>query len=861
MTIAPDPSLFTACRFAREIMPDWEVDDWFAWPPDLFALTSSILTTTGLYRHAVISLPEGSLPEYPHLDWNGDEGRRIVAEWYEWIQDPTRNLPAPLAQWRSIVFAEGAVLECANDGRVTAPGTPTPSGGSGPESAPEYSCQLCHAVLGLHAAADQACRAFGMLANRPEPSLLKFLANVHLAVVGTLSRIPKRHGIVLPKSRTPQRGLTLRSFSHNLTFHRSEVAVQWRAIPWVNREDNENTINILAVPLPLAVDATDFVPVDNPNSEAGARNFQYFAYRPEASLPEETIRSLFAAASREVRHLHAIVFPELALDWSGLARIKEMVLDIALHAESDHQLPLIISGIRARDGREVNQIVLSTFLLNRWYDLVQDKHHRWKLTASQIRQYSLSGSLSVRNQWWEAAPLPPRRLTFLVPNGWLSLCPLICEDLAQLEPVSDIIRGVGPTLVLATLMDGPQLPHRWAARYVGVLADDPGSSTLTVTSLGMARRYWVDGQTAEDTTAAMWKDDSSGHRPIRFDGMQGALLTLNAEWKEEFTADGRADGQAAAVFALQNVKMLSAPPEHEMQEARELEEIKDFLMNVPEVKGLTRPDALTQREHKPAPPAPLRTDSASEGDIIEVTCICNLAEAALDALPHDLERLRGWAMLDGNIDRANAYAPAAGDLYARIIADWHQPGTSKSDGAEYLRSVEALIKFLKRQNAGEIYSPPPADPPAEWFRESLRIWNATRHRAGKSFGNAPAAGDGWREQYLAYYAVLWAIHNRVVRLKLILTRSDVVARGGIFAQATALLRDVEREMERIEREALRLGQKRKKRRPPVVTLKGLPTSVAVVVPGKGRPSIRSIGSSVRRPRGSDRRPRPRRERD
>jgi hypothetical protein len=851
VSTATDPSLFTACQFAREIMPDWEVDDWFAWPPDLFALTSSILTTTGLYRHAVIWLPDLSPPNYPHLNWDGDEGRQLVAGWYEWIYDPTRQLPARLAAWREIVFADDAFLKCANEGRATSPGAPRRSGGNAQGGKEEASsCRLCHAVLGLHAAADHACRAFGMLANRPEPSVLKFLANFHLAVAGTLSRIPKRHGIVLPKSRTPQRGLTIRSFSHNLTFHRSEVAVQWRAIPWVNREDNENTINILTVPLPLKVDATDFTPVDNPNSEAGARNYHYFAYRPDEDLPEETIRSLLNAASREVRHLHAIVFPELALDWSGLARVKEMVLDIARKAPHDHQLPLIITGIRGPAGREVNQIVLSTFLLNRWYDLVQDKHHRWKLTAPQIRQYSLSGALSVRNQWWEAAPLPARRLTFLVPNGWLSLCPLICEDLAQLEPVSDIIRGVGPTLVLATLMDGPQLPHRWAARYVGVLADDPGSSTLTVTSLGMARRYWTDGQKEEDTTAAMWKDDTSGHRPIRFDGTQGALLTLNAEWKEEFTADGRSDGQAAAVFVLQNVKMLTARSEDELREARQLDEVKSFLRKVPQLAEMTQLEAFRKIRDENAKRALPRTDSASEGDIVEITCLCNLAEAALDASLDDLERLRTWALLQESDNQASRYAPTAGDLYRRIRAEWGQRGRSKARGEEYRRCVAALIEFLMRQNAGETYLPPQGDPPREWFETSLRIWDATRREASKTFADAPTESDEWRVQYLAYYAVLWAVHNRVVRLKLMLSRSGVVERGGIFSGITALLRDVEGALEVIERAALQLGMpRRRKVKVPAMAISRLPGPRGDgVAPVRRGPVTRAGEAAARRKR-------------
>src|SRR6185436_17599598 len=109
------------------------------------------------------------------------------------------------------------------------------------------------------------------------------------------------------------------------------------------------------------------------------------------------------------------------------------------------------------------------------------------LDAGQIATYQLGGFLSGSRSWWESIPIPRRRLSFLTSNAWLTLAPLICEDLARLDPVSDLIRGVGPTLLVALLLDGPQLQNRWPARYAGVLAEDPGTSVLTVTALGMSR--------------------------------------------------------------------------------------------------------------------------------------------------------------------------------------------------------------------------------------------------------------------------------------------------------------------------------------------------------------------------------------
>ena len=130
----------------------------------------------------------------------------------------------------------------------------------------------------------------------------------------------------------------------------------------------------------------------------------------------------------------------------------------------------------------------------------------------------------------------------------MTLCHLVCEDLARVDPVAELIRAVGPTLVIALLLDGPQLQHRWPARYSSVLADDPGSSVLSVTCLGMAHRYQAPGR-PPSRVIGLWKDVKMGFRELEFgDHAQGLLLKLRAETREEFTADGRSDGAAAAVL-------------------------------------------------------------------------------------------------------------------------------------------------------------------------------------------------------------------------------------------------------------------------------------------------------------------------
>jgi len=124
----------------------------------------------------------------------------------------------------------------------------------------------------------------------------------------------------------------------------------------------------------------------------------------------------------------------------------------------------------------------------RWWHYRQDKHHRWSLDQSQIEQYQLGAVLDPRVRWWEALELRPRSLQLIERGDGYTIASLVCEELAHIDEVIDVIRLGGPTLLVALLLDGPQLSSRWAARYASVLVDDPGSPVLTVTSYGMVRR-------------------------------------------------------------------------------------------------------------------------------------------------------------------------------------------------------------------------------------------------------------------------------------------------------------------------------------------------------------------------------------
>jgi hypothetical protein len=135
--------------------------------------------------------------------------------------------------------------------------------------------------------------------------------------------------------------------------------------------------------------------------------------------------------------------------------------------------------------------------------------------------------------------VPRRRVQFLELGGGITIVAVVCEDLARLDAVADLLRTVGPTLVLTVLLDGPQLTSRWTARYASVLADDPGSAVLTLTSLGMVERSRPPGA-APSRVVALWKDPTRGVHEIAVDpGAEAILLSTSVARAARHSADGR----------------------------------------------------------------------------------------------------------------------------------------------------------------------------------------------------------------------------------------------------------------------------------------------------------------------------------
>jgi len=88
-------------------------------------------------------------------------------------------------------------------------------------------------------------------------------------------------------------------------------------------------------------------------------------------------------------------------------------------------------------------------------------------------------------------------------------------------------------------MDGPQLKHRWPARYATVLSDDPGASVLTFTSMGLIARTEHNGRD-RNRTVGLWRERSGNETPVVLrNDAHAVLLTLTGDSKSSTLIDGR----------------------------------------------------------------------------------------------------------------------------------------------------------------------------------------------------------------------------------------------------------------------------------------------------------------------------------
>ncbi len=513
------------------------------WPPDSFGLAAYIVQRYGGYVEMVNSWPPTDFCEDKNKWCTEIQG--LGVRWRNTALE--QRMPNQIHCWWDYVFKRQQILvqNIRNERR------------------------LVDSLIQIMAAADEASNAIGpnSLNDAFNSEVIDWLG-VEKSNDATLCKsIEVSRVRVLPKFHTPQTGITIRSLSHYLALvDCAEVTPRW-IIPTTGIDGGN--FNFLLIPYPWTVSRSQFSMVKAGTDRLGTMNPDRHGFFDFAPSDDDAIigqiAQLVETAKNSYGPIHGLILPELALTTSLSRRIKD---------EFCHRGMFIISGVHGdpdEHGQSSNYVSIS--IPEEFYPLdpensnviheKQFKHHRWQLDYGQIHQYGIGCSLDSSVKWWESFPVGNRDLLFITLNKHLTICVLICEDLAKQDPVASLIRSVGPNLVISLLMDSAQISQRWPGRYAMVLADDPGSSVLTFTSAGMVSLVKMADQSKASRSIALWKDAKhSSAIPIEpecLTGPFGILLSVNRTLKNEYTADGRQDNFGASTVVYTGHHYIKAP--------------------------------------------------------------------------------------------------------------------------------------------------------------------------------------------------------------------------------------------------------------------------------------------------------------
>lgn len=485
------------------------------WAPDVAALTTVLLERSQAFRF-VVSPPAGATwPPVGDTSYS-DRVRDAARQWRELMDLGDGGAPALVRRlWGTVLEHLETPVSDLMDGR------PWP---------------LCEAVLTVHAIADEAMAGCGGTAVATGSAYIA-RAREKLARSGSLARLPVDRVALLPKTRTTPVGMTHRSLSRYSCASTYGVPAVWHRAPLrrLGREPGARHANVLLLPWPLRIREWDFQPVAGSVRRPEREPFGFFHYNPSEPLDLDLVERLLESALDEVDHVDVVALPEGCVGESEVTGLEALL--------ARHRVPLLVAGLRIdppAEGRlPGNGVHIGVLLGEDWWHYRQNKHHRWFLDSGQVEQYNIAGALHPSVRWWEAMEIPKRAVNILELGSGITVAAVVCEDLARLDGVAELLRSVGPTLVVTLLLDGPQLASRWTARYAGVLADDPGSAVLTLTAFGMANRSRPGGM-PPSPVVAMWKDPLRGLREIPLEnGAQGVLLKAVQGLSSRYAADGR----------------------------------------------------------------------------------------------------------------------------------------------------------------------------------------------------------------------------------------------------------------------------------------------------------------------------------
>jgi hypothetical protein len=523
-------------------------------PPDLFAVAGLLIQVAGAYNYMV---PQGDVEKWPSpcVCLSADE----LVRWSEAGKQWSRHYPhtPPLVQelWEALWQARENRLFHEPERDHAAPAWWMPA-------------------FGLLVIADEACVDVGYLHARDTdlaaPGDKKWVA----LTVDTLLRPPTDDGApelhrrvnqpiasicmkadrdvvcVQPKSHTPEVGCTLRTLAHNLALlpPRGQMRAHWQRPPQLLLPEARTEMRLLLIPFPYQIEPDWFAGEPAPPSAMSHLPWGWFDIHQRwlPRDPGELVRFVAALIARteDVDGIvNGVLFPECALDWESYRAIADYLRDQRPAVE------FFVAGASTNWTAQKGNYALSTHFFDEpgaggdirmAVTTSRAKHHRWRLEQGQIEAYGLQAALDPKVMWWEKIPLHQREIHIDVIRSASVFTTMICEDLARSEPAHEVLRAIGPNIVFVLLMDGPQLPFRWSARYATGLSDDPGSSVLTFTSRALIARQNRRGGRAPNWTVALWKDAKNAAYPIECLPQHHAVaFKVKGEKSTEATLDGR----------------------------------------------------------------------------------------------------------------------------------------------------------------------------------------------------------------------------------------------------------------------------------------------------------------------------------
>lgn len=483
-------SQITIFDIIRSVLPDGPAagatgwDKVCDWPPDLFAVVATITERSGLYSDRAFTATWS--PNFILSDTWIEKTREIGRQWatqkaapqavqdlWDQLIQSRKSLIADTSSdsnaWKSVTFQ---LLSIADEACAGVGFRPPPKDGNSVS-------RVQYTVYEDYIAWEEEVYKAG---ERPGSTILLGGEVLPYIPCSLCIRVPPALLCVQPKTSTPAVGCTLRSLTHHLALLPSiaNVATHWhladrQAVP-------RQPFNMLLVPFPYVLPGKSFQAIAS-RFTSGSLGEPVFRLDPDQWMQGVTANefadflcALIDASSSELERVHAIVLPENALKL-------EFANSVAQILASKTNLDLFIAGVMADEGGEVrNSAAIYRFIGDDHYipKSFQSKHHRWCLDGPQIEQYHLGQVLDPHNKWWEQIDVSFRNCYVTLFRSGATLSVLVCEDLARYDPVLTVMNAIGPNLVIALLLDGPQIAERWPARYATVLADDPGSSVLTL---------------------------------------------------------------------------------------------------------------------------------------------------------------------------------------------------------------------------------------------------------------------------------------------------------------------------------------------------------------------------------------------